>query len=621
MADTTLDTGKKYIKTIFSADQFYNIPEYQRPYVWGPEQVTTMFEDIATAFLQDKNREYFLGCMIWNAKVEQNGDMPYAYNDILDGQQRFITLYLLQAVIRDLSTSPKVKDTVTKRLQQVGDDLDGIPERNRLKFSIRQDDDFFQQFVLAENGTRQYAQLLALTDSKTAATSVRNMATAVLASHEWWASKLPEFDGEEAYQKFIYEFYGYLGTKVLVLYLSTSDNLDDAYNLFTVLNSRGVQLQSSDILRVQNLRVIKDEDASKKYAAKWDDYQSAIESPYKSFDEFLWAMVYILMKYRADSNQSISKAFAYIYDKQLLAKGAPTFDFIGKYVQHLDAVFHTDYQAAEAGCLYENLNYILSNTFGNQYIVVLMHYRECFGDSHILDFLIKIDNLFSAAWLTVSFNLQTRIFIMLRKMDALREKTADKPAAARAFLQDSVLRYDYQDEKANTVINIDKFFLLLDEEKWGSFSGTRINKTRYLLLKLDLLTGNLNNKLHLNKSFASVEHILPQKPSAPAWNISEERHKEWLHRLGNIVLVDMKKNASLSNSSFLDKRHKYSSYIEGRANTNHVFITYQQWNTETIEKNHTRVVNLLKDYYTGNSLLALKDIKKKLLVAAAPVPA
>jgi hypothetical protein len=618
MADTTLDTGQKYIKEIFYQDRFYNIPEYQRPYVWGPDQVTVMCEDIASAFEQGKSREYFLGCMIWNAKVDQNAGSPYAYNDILDGQQRFITLYLLHGVIRDLSTNSNIKELVTKRLQQVGNELENIPERNRLKFSIRHDDEFFLQFVLTEKGTLQKAQLTALADNHSQATSVRNMATALCAIHDWWASKLADFPSEESYQKFIYEFFSYLSNKVLVLYLATSDNLDDAYNLFTVLNSRGLQLQSSDILRAQNLRVIKDEDSRKKYAAKWDDYQSAIESPYNSFDEFLWAMASILVKYRDGANQgNISKAFNFIYEKKLLAKGAPTFDFMGKYVQHLDAVFNSNYQAEEAGCLYENLNYILFNTFGSQYLVVLMHYRECFGEANILEFLLKIDNLFSAAWLTVSFNLLTRIFIMLRKMDEIREKIKDQQAASQTFLQDSVLRYDYQDEKANTLIDINKFFLLLDEEKWGSFSGTRINKTRYLLLKLDLLTGNLNNKLQFNKSFASVEHILPQRPNAPAWPISEEAHQEWLHRLGNIVLVDMKKNASLSNSSFLDKRHKYSTYIEGRANTNHVFITYQEWNADTIRKNHARVVNLLKAYYTGNSLQALKEIKKKSLLLTA----
>jgi uncharacterized protein with ParB-like and HNH nuclease domain len=614
MADSTLDTGQKYIKEIFYQDRFYNIPEYQRPYVWGPDQVTIMCEDIASAFAHGKNREYFLGCMIWNAKVDLNGGNPYAYNDILDGQQRFITLYLLHGVIRDLSKNKNIKDLVTKRLQQVGNELENIPERNRLKFTIRHDDRFFQQFVLAENGTLQTAQLKALSESNTEATSVRNMATALLSIHNWWASKLQDYPSEESYEKFIYDFFSYLGNKVLVLYLATSDNLDDAYNLFTVLNSRGLQLQSSDILRAQNLRVIKDEEARRKYAAKWDDYQSAIESPYHSFDEFLWAMIFILVKFTSGELSSISKAFNYIYDRKLLTKGEPTFDFMGKYVKHLDAVYNSNYQAEEAGCLYENLNYILSNTFGNQYIMVLMHYRECFGEVNILDFLIKIDNLFSVAWLTVSFNLNTRIFFMLRKMDEIRERVKDKQAASLEFLQDNVLRYDYQDEKANTLVNLDKFFLLLEEEKWGSFSGTRINKTRYLLLKLDVLTGNLNNKLQFNKSYASVEHIMPQKPTAPAWNIAEEAHQEWLHRLGNIVLVDMKKNASLSNSSFLDKRHKYSTYIEGRANTNHVFINNQQWDVDAIQKNHARVVNLLKAYYTGNSLQALREMKKNSLV-------
>jgi hypothetical protein len=618
MADSTLDTGQKYVKEIFYPERFYNIPEYQRPYVWGSDQVSALCEDLAAALAHDKNREYFLGCMIWNAKVDANGGNPYPYQDILDGQQRFITLYLLQAVIRDLSTNANVKGQVAKRLQQEGNDLENIPERNRLQFSIRQDDDFFQQFVLAEQGTRQDALLAELADSSATTTSVRNMAAALRTLHAWWADQLKDYSAEEAFQKFLYEFLVYLGNKVLVLYLATSDNLDDAYNLFTVLNSRGLQLQASDILRAQNLRAVPDEATRKKYAARWDDYQSAVEGPYNSFDDFLWAIITILFKYRnGESMGNINKSFDFSYKMKLLDKGAATFDFMGRYVQHLDAVFTSNYQAEEYGCLYENLNYILSNTFGTQYLVVLMHYRACFGEVNILEFLLKVDNLFSAAWLTSSFSLLTRTFIMLRRMEELRDSQSDKQAASLAFLQDAVLRYDYLDEKANTRVDLDKFFQLVDEEQWGRFSGTRINKTRYLLLKLDLLTGNLNNKLLLNKAQASLEHILPQKPKAPAWQVSEEYHAEWLHRLGNVVLVDTKKNASLSNSSFLDKRHKYSTYIEGRANTNYVFITYQQWNEDTLRHNHNRVVNLLKAYYTGNSLQALKEIRKKAL--AIPV--
>jgi uncharacterized protein with ParB-like and HNH nuclease domain len=622
MADSTLDTGQKYVKEIFYPERFYNIPEYQRPYVWGAEQVSTMCTDLAAALAHDKNREYFLGCMIWNGKVDPNQGNPYPYSDILDGQQRFITLYLLHAVIRDLSTNPNVKSQVAKRLQQEGNDLENIPERNRLQFSIRQDDEFFHQFVLAEQGTRQAAKLAELVDNPAATTSVRNMAAALHTLHEWWASQFKDFSAEEAFQKYLYEFLAYLSNRVLVLYLATSDNLDDALNLFTVLNSRGLQLQASDILRAQNLRAIDEEIIRKKYATRWDKYQSAVEGHYNSFDDFLWTMITILVKYSSGENLgNIGKSFDFIYKMGLLKKGAATFDFMGQYVQHLQAVSTANYQAEEYGCLYENLNYILSNTFGNKYLVVLMHYRACFGEVNILEFLLKVDNLFSAIWLTSSFSITTRIFILLRRMEELRDSQLDKQVASLAFLHDAVLRYDYQDDKASTHIDLDKFFQLLDEEQWGRFSGTRINKTRYLLLKLDLLTGNLNNKLYLNKAQASLEHILPQNPKAPAWQVSEEHHAEWLHRLGNVVLVDTKKNASLSNSSFLDKRHKYSTYIEGRANTNYVFITYQHWDEPTLKQNHARVVNLLKAYYTGNSLHTLKELRKKALSIPAAVPA
>src|SRR5688572_10707118 len=116
MANYTLDTGKKYIREIFSSHCFYNIPEYQRPYVWGDDQISALLEDITSAMEHDKQKEYFLGCMIWNTKKIIDGDIEYICQDILDGQQRFITIYLLQAVLRDLSSSKFLKDKVTERM-------------------------------------------------------------------------------------------------------------------------------------------------------------------------------------------------------------------------------------------------------------------------------------------------------------------------------------------------------------------------------------------------------------------------------------------------------------------------------------------------------------------------
>jgi uncharacterized protein with ParB-like and HNH nuclease domain len=383
MSSYVLDTGKKYIKDVFSPDSFYNIPEYQRPYVWGKHQVITLLEDIQKAMERDKDKEYFLGCMVWNTKNSKEGTFDYIAQDILDGQQRFITIYLLQAVLRDLSTSRDLKEKIRTRLKQDKDDFDGIPERNRIEFEIRKDKEFLEDNVLKKNGTKDFETLKLISQDKDNGISVKNMAEAILDIHNWFESLSSE---DLDIQQYLKSFYTYLCTKVLVIYLSTPNNLDDAYNLFTVLNSRGLQLQASDILRAQNLRHIKDESSRKEFAEKWEKYESTVNEPYNSFDEFLWAIVFITMKYRSDDNQNLNKAFEFMYGRKMLSRGEGTFEIIGRYTKHLQAVTNNDICSAEVGNFFLNLNHILAKTYGNAYVAPLMHYRECFKEFRIYDF-------------------------------------------------------------------------------------------------------------------------------------------------------------------------------------------------------------------------------------------
>ena len=622
MADYTLDTGKKYVMDIFAPDRFYNIPDYQRAYVWGNEQITDLLRDISNALnqdgKQDGKREYFLGSMIWNTKQVKEANIEYACQDILDGQQRFITIYILQAVIRDLSKSDQLKGDVLERMQQKGNIYKGIPERNRIEFQVRNDKDFIDKFIIKNGGTLADIEIRNVIKDKEESISVRNMALAITYISDWWLEKVIEIDNETLFQQYLSKFYIYLSTKVLALFLATSDNLDDAYNLFTVLNSRGVQLQSSDILRAQNLKVIDDEKLRKKCASSWEDYENSVSAPYKSFDEFLWAMVYVKMKYRSDDNQSLTRAFEYMYSSKqnLLEKGVPTFDFVGRYIKHLEVINSNNFQEqAGSGNCFTNINYILTTTFSNIYMVPLMHYKDCFGEYGIVEFLIKIDNLFSAYWLLDNRNIQSRTFIILRRMEEVKKEHSNNKMAAEEFLNDPTLRYDYVDDKASTAININNLFRIIDEERWGSFSGTRVNKTRYLLLKLDLILSNINTHMHFNKNSASLEHLMPQKIENTDWNMDSQDHKEWLHKIGNIVLIDRRKNASLSNSPYTVKRQKFQGAFDGRANTTYVFFKYSDWNIDNIRANQNRIVNLLKEYYLGNSLKTLKELNKRIEIS------
>lgn len=61
-----------------------NIPYYQRPYKWGKENIKNLIDD----FYGNNCREYFVGSIVMT-------EIPNGRHDIIDGQQRITTMYLL----------------------------------------------------------------------------------------------------------------------------------------------------------------------------------------------------------------------------------------------------------------------------------------------------------------------------------------------------------------------------------------------------------------------------------------------------------------------------------------------------------------------------------------------
>lgn len=74
------------------------IPEYQRPYCWGEEQISSLIRDLEKHQEHDRNLRYYLGSIILH---KQDGAL-----NIIDGQQRVTTLALMMHVLGiDIDTS------------------------------------------------------------------------------------------------------------------------------------------------------------------------------------------------------------------------------------------------------------------------------------------------------------------------------------------------------------------------------------------------------------------------------------------------------------------------------------------------------------------------------------
>lgn len=600
-----LETGKLYVKEIFDKSRFYQVPDYQRPYVWGTQQIVELLNDLSDAMEADSEKEYFLGCMIWNNVESRQDGYRFDCQDILDGQQRFLTLYLLHSVIRDLSTSKDLKQKVQERLMQREDKFDDIPARNRVLFSIRKDKSFIDEWILNEQTDRleKEKELSSISNDDSKSVSIKSMANAVIDMYHWWDQRFSEF-GEDTKkeQEYLTKFFRYLSNKVLALFLATPDNLDDAYNLFTVLNSRGVQLRAGDILKAQNLRHIQDEAVRKELTSQWDEQVDAVCEPLDSFDELLKYIMLARIRFTSDKTRTLGAGFEYLFKRDDVTQGEGFFKLVSKYSEHFSKLSNPETMDLPADSVteFENLYFILSSTMGSQFLMPLMHYRERFGDGRIFDFLIKLDNLMSMAWLLGKRTLQQRSFILIRKMDEYATGNGDIDERAEKFLRDPALTYEFKYQTSKTDMYISEFRDLLESELWGAFGGSRLNKPRYILLKLDMLFGNKNTKLSFNRSISSIEHLVPRKPIEELSDAEKIIHEEWVHRIGNLVLLDRKKNSSLSNQNFSRKREKFHGSFETRPYTNSIFMNNYDWTTSDIQKQQEKIIDLLCNYYYRN---------------------
>lgn len=98
------------IRVLFDdVDANYTIPIYQRNFAWGTEQIEQLITDVRDA-MSEGQENYFLGNLI----VTERDSKAIDY-EVIDGQQRLTTLYLLLTYLKN--SGQAVPDTYRDRLR------------------------------------------------------------------------------------------------------------------------------------------------------------------------------------------------------------------------------------------------------------------------------------------------------------------------------------------------------------------------------------------------------------------------------------------------------------------------------------------------------------------------
>ncbi|MGU3289034.1 DUF262 domain-containing protein [Acinetobacter radioresistens] len=571
-----IESEKLYVGEIF--EKWYRIPEYQRPYVWGKDQIAELLQDLSDAMNRDESAQYFLGSMVLQKKSLEKANTHYIEYDVLDGQQRLTTLFLLVAVIRDLTNDEDCFKTCKEIIFQKKNVFKNIPERLRVVFDIRQEvKDFIDAYVKEEKSTFKVTTSLIQSYSKDTDLSVINMSKNIIQIREY-------FEEHENFDQFAI----FLINKVLMIYVG-SEELDDAFRLFTVMNNRGVKLRSSDILKASNLALIFDNDERVKAAKNWEEAENYFG---EDFDEFLSHLRSILVKKKA--TVSLLKEYEdniYApkeYDRSnkstknlppLLNKGIDTFNFIDKYRKHYIEIFDNNHYELSKSFELNNLLVMMKSGFESDFwIAPLLKYYNKFGNHELINFVKSLDNAFAYDWL-VGLTPTSRIENVNHWMEAIDSKTS---------------------EEVITLLkgHIDQTELALELDK--KIYGRRAAK--YLMLKLDCILHGHTTKLDF-PSTISIEHILPQTPKMDSqWqkDFSEEDHNYAKDRLGNLVLLSRRKNSSQNNRDYADKKQKYfQGNIELFSNSIRIFQQYPTWTVTDFSNNHAYVKTKLLEHFAA----------------------
>lgn len=237
---TSIEVHKKSVKELLSEgkDHQFVIPEYQRPYAWGDDEIQTLFDDLWEFTTNgqggsENNGTYFLGTVV--AYENENKEQ-----EIIDGQQRITSLFLL---LRAIYTMLSNADTKTKEAENFIKQIEpAIWRTNKLTGEVDYTSILLTSRVMNNAGNEILRKLLETGKADEKADDNYSL------NYVKFQELLSGVSKDNPLM--IYEFIYVILNQAILLPI-TADTQDTALTIFSTLNDRGLQLSDADIFKAK----------------------------------------------------------------------------------------------------------------------------------------------------------------------------------------------------------------------------------------------------------------------------------------------------------------------------------------------------------------------------------
>jgi Protein of unknown function DUF262/Protein of unknown function (DUF1524) len=549
MSALNFNTANQTFRQLLGNGLTYRVPPFQRDYSWSEDEWEDLWQDILGLFAEDGESAHYLGYL-----VLQSSDSKQF--EVIDGQQRLSTVSILilaalghlQHLVNDGIDAEKNqmrKDNLQNSYIGYVDPVSLIP-RSKLELN-RHNNRFYQNYMVTletmpRRGLNASEHLLRR-------------------SFDWFQSRISsrcQKDGTA-----VAALIDTMVDKLFFTVITVTDELN-AFKVFETLNSRGVRLSATDLLKNYLFSVISSgnthETELKVIEERWERIVDELGS--ESFPEFLRV-------YWNSCNPLVRKSDLFKTIRKQIVNKEQVFALLRSLDQSA-SIYATLRDPHDSSLTPEERQYLDRLQMFNvrQPLAMLMTcYRQFFDHDRTTFSRVLY------AVVVISFRYNIICNLPPQDQEQIYNYVANGISNGTLTTWKSILN------ALQKIYPEDRLFKAAFQEKEFKTTASRNKKVvRYILFQIEKQESG--KEFEFESAIYNLEHILPENPSTAWSHIDEHNQDKFVYRIGNMTPLEKKQNRDIGNKGYTDK---IAAFQESCFKiTAAIPERYEEWNEDKI---------------------------------------
>lgn len=519
----------------------FAIPIYQRTYCWSMAQCQQLLQDILRISRDDSVNGHFIGSVVhFQHSITTICDVPELL--VIDGQQRLTTVSLLVLALAEF-------------LEKIPDlEIDTTPTKLRNYYLLNNE----------ETGEKRFKLLLTQGD-KTAFCSLvggtplpEHVPGRIVENYKFFQGKITRENVRDIYDGIM---------RLFVVDVALERDKDDPQLIFESLNSTGLALSQTDLIRNYVLMRLPVDRQTRLYEKYWFPMEQSYGNEYELlFNSFMRDYLTFKQKEipRKDGVYGAFKNFVHTRGQSPEEIVADIFEF-SSYYSKMTLHKEADKNLNEAFIRLSQLKVDVCYPFLLPVYRDYAHQTISAGD--FLAIVCRVESyVFRRAVCGIPTNSLNKTFMLLYHQ--INPEKYMESLDAALISADNYKRFPTDGEFMSALTSKDVY---------------NFPRRNYLLTMLE----NKDRKERINIGDYTIEHIMPQSANLSSeWQAMmgeqwQEVHEKYLHHLGNLTLTGY--NSELSNRSFSEKKKIPGGFHDSPLRLNEYPRQADRWGAEQIE--------------------------------------